>query len=134
MCTRIGDGICCAYGEGFYRVIVEGEVIYTSDGMYGEGDEYEFSIGSPTPSPPPPPAEVEITTDDYGPEISYTLTYLGNDPECSAYSTGEVIASESGLRGNTVYSAPIRELCTGTYRFVIEDSYGTCHDCTAITL
>jgi len=79
---------------------------------------------APVPPPPPPPAEVEITTDNYGSEISYTLTYLGNDPECSAYSTGEVIASESGLRSNTVYSAPIRELCTGTYRFVIEDSYG----------
>jgi len=76
------------------------------------------------PPPPPPPAEVEITTDNYGYEVSYSLTYLGNDPECTAFSTGEEIASGSNLNSATVYSAAIPQLCTGKYRFVIEDTYG----------
>ena len=73
---------------------------------------------------PPAPAKVEIQTDDYGGEVSYSLTYVGGDPGRGAFQAGEEIASNTDLLSNTLYSADIPELCEGTYLFVIEDSIG----------
>jgi len=79
------------------------------------------AAGSP---PAPPPAKVEIQTDSYGGEVSYTLTYLGGDSSCSEFSAGDVLASRSELPNNVIITAPITELCAGRYRFKITDAYG----------
>ena len=67
---------------------------------------------------------MEITTDDYGSEVSYSLTYLGNDANCESYSSGEVIVTRSNLDNNVVYNAVVQERCAGTYLFEIVDSFG----------
>eukprot|EP00613_Pedinella_sp_CCMP2098_P018184 CAMPEP_0171771212 /NCGR_PEP_ID=MMETSP0991-20121206/53935_1 /TAXON_ID=483369 /ORGANISM="non described non described, Strain CCMP2098" /LENGTH=604 /DNA_ID=CAMNT_0012376459 /DNA_START=367 /DNA_END=2178 /DNA_ORIENTATION=- len=38
-----GDGICCAYGQGSYRLLVGGVVVQTSDGQYGSEESATFT-------------------------------------------------------------------------------------------
>ena len=75
-------------------------------------------LGGGTPPPPPTTCsnntvKVNITTDQYGSETSWTLKN----------SSGSTVASGSGYGNNTSY---VDESClvNGTYTFTINDSYG----------
>ena len=55
-----GDGICCAYGDGGYRLELDGVVVHASNGQFGAADVATVVIpstrvptGSPTPRPAP---------------------------------------------------------------------------------
>ena len=39
-----GDGICCDNGEGSYNLSINDEIIYESDGEYGDGETVEICI------------------------------------------------------------------------------------------
>ena len=39
------DGICCDFGEGKWKVKVDGSVIASSDGVFGAWEEFDFAIG-----------------------------------------------------------------------------------------
>ena len=47
-----GDGICCAYGQGYYKLMDEESVVFMEGGEFGSEELTPFSIGGP---PPPPP-------------------------------------------------------------------------------
>ena len=59
-------------------------------------------------------AEIEILTDDYGTETSWTLY----NP------TGGTVATGSGYANTTTYIIPVSLTDVGCYEFVIDDSYG----------
>ncbi len=42
---EFGDGICCAEGDGHYVIGGTFNIIYESDGQYGDGEEIAFCIG-----------------------------------------------------------------------------------------
>jgi uncharacterized protein YkwD len=57
-----GDGLCCGHGQGYYKVTLEGEEIY-SGGQFALMVEHTFTVSSigstgppPTPNPTPAPA------------------------------------------------------------------------------
>eukprot|EP00483_Globobulimina_turgida_P002037 UN02039 len=39
-----GDGICCEYGDGFYAIIVNNQVVYQGDGDFGESASTIFVV------------------------------------------------------------------------------------------
>merc|ERR1712183_1164750 len=81
-----GDGICCSYGNGGYKIMVDGtEVI--SGGDFGNSETETFTVSTaPVTNPTAPPTTAPVTnpsgcvmfvitlnTDDYGYETSFTL-------------------------------------------------------------
>ncbi len=46
------DGICCDFGEGQWKVKVDGSVIASSDGVFGAWEEFDFAIGGARMSGP----------------------------------------------------------------------------------
>lgn len=59
-------------------------------------------------------AEIEILTDNYGSETSWTL----KNP------SGGTVATGSGYANNTTYTIPVSLADIGCYEFIINDSYG----------
>jgi len=51
-----GDGMCCTYGEGFYKLILEGTVI-KEGGEFASEEEFAFTVAAPSPvvTPTSPP-------------------------------------------------------------------------------
>merc|ERR1711902_118744 len=61
-----GDGLCCAYGNGGYKIKVNGEVV-VSGGEFGSSETKTFNVNAspvapPTPSPTPLPTTAPPTT------------------------------------------------------------------------
>merc|ERR1712174_181792 len=82
-----GDGICCSYGNGGYKITVDGTEV-VSGGDFGNSETETFTVNNPTPSSAPvtTPSTAPVTTpsgcvmfvislntDDYGYETSFTL-------------------------------------------------------------
>jgi len=42
-----GDGICCAYGDGYYTLTLDGTVILDGSGEFGDMAATPFSVGAP---------------------------------------------------------------------------------------
>merc|ERR1711933_297472 len=49
-----GDGICCSYGSGGYKIKVDGEEV-VSGGEFGDSETETFSVTSSPVAPPPTP-------------------------------------------------------------------------------
>ena len=41
-----GDGICCEYGRGNWRLFKDETRIKASNGKFGEWEEFQFAVGS----------------------------------------------------------------------------------------
>merc|ERR1711923_410026 len=60
-----GDGICCSYGNGGYKIKVNGEEV-VSGGEFGDSETETFSVTSspvapPTTAPVAPPTTAPVT-------------------------------------------------------------------------
>jgi len=158
-----GDGICCVWGTGYYRVYVD-DVLVESGGDFGFAEPIVFTAGripttaptavptaptslpttsfapsshptAPTPDPTATLAPsalcgacghrltLEMRTDDWGRETSWSLEHVEPLPNC-VYTTGA--SPPDGYADLTVYEITIsEELCAGeTYTFTIADSFG----------
>ena len=65
-----GDGMCCAYGEGSYTILVDGELLATG-GDFGAGTSERFC------APADACVQLVMVADDYPGEQSWTLTADG---------------------------------------------------------
>merc|ERR1712119_2080 len=122
-----GDGICCSYGNGGYKIMVDGtEVI--SGGDFGNSETETFTVSTaPVTNPTAPPTTAPVTnpsgcvmfvitlnTDDYGYETSFTLI---ND-----FTQGTRLAG--GLYSSSKLFDEVTCLDNGRYIFPISDSHG----------
>jgi hypothetical protein len=46
MTDRAGDGICCEFGFGSFRILVDGETVISNNGEFSESVEETFVVGS----------------------------------------------------------------------------------------
>merc|ERR1711923_196005 len=131
-----GDGICCSYGTGGYKIKVDGEEV-VSGGEFGDSETETFSVTSspvappttapvdtPFPttapvtapvSPPTPTSDTcemfvfSLTTDSFGYETSFELVHE---------LTG-VIRLAGGLYSSSMTIEEISCLSNGRYIFTI---------------
>merc|ERR1711971_314592 len=131
-----GDGICCSYGNGGYKITVDGTEV-VSGGDFGNSETETFNVNNPTPTSAPvaPPTTAPVTTpstapvttpsgcvmfvislntDDYGYETSFTLI---ND-----FTRGTRLAG--GLYSSSKSFDEVTCLDNGRYIFTISDSHG----------
>merc|ERR1712115_430514 len=134
-----GDGICCSYGSGGYKIKVNGEEV-VSGGEFGSSETETFTVNAspvappttapvapPTPSPvtapvaPPTPTSdtcemfvLSLTTDQFGYETSFELV---ND------LTGGIRLA-GGLYGSSMTFEEVSCLTNGRYIFTVSDSHG----------
>merc|ERR1711902_5387 len=126
-----GDGICCNYGIGGYKIKVNGEEV-VSGGEFGDSETETFSVTSspvapPTTAPvtapvaPPTPTSdtcemfvLSLTTDQFGYETSFELV---ND------LTGGIRLA-GGLYGSSMTFEEVSCLTNGRYIFTVSDSHG----------
>jgi len=140
-----GDGICCGYGQGEYKVFVNG-VEVVSGGEFGETEEHDVPApddAPPTPTPPPeapptptpapdaPPTPTpapEAPTPSPGCDKPWSLLLLTDHYGCQTTweiedATGNVLQAGSGYASDSEYSV---EGCLdqADYAFTIFDSQG----------
>jgi len=121
-----GDGICCAYGSGSYTVTVNGSNIL-SGGAFGSSetkplqpascDYGEEVVGGEVVckcAPTEMRIAVDLTTDNYPRETSWTLSTCG----------GVELSSGSYTDRRTEHTDSICVPDNVAYRFQINDSYG----------
>eukprot|EP00584_Thalassiosira_punctigera_P007169 CAMPEP_0172534552 /NCGR_PEP_ID=MMETSP1067-20121228/6870_1 /TAXON_ID=265564 ORGANISM="Thalassiosira punctigera, Strain Tpunct2005C2" /NCGR_SAMPLE_ID=MMETSP1067 /ASSEMBLY_ACC=CAM_ASM_000444 /LENGTH=513 /DNA_ID=CAMNT_0013319359 /DNA_START=47 /DNA_END=1588 /DNA_ORIENTATION=+ len=125
-----GDGICCGYGDGYYILKREGEVV-GSGGNYTRTDSHTFGLGcapsssprpsdSPTKSPAPTEdpcpgkntVKVDVKTDYYPDETSWSLI-----DEC----TGLLLESMPSVK-IPQYDTDVTEY---NHRFCLDDTQWT---------
>merc|ERR1719445_1023181 len=132
-----GDGNYCSFGEGYYTVTVNDNIV-AEGGDFGYFECTDFTVSSCTsdndcermscevgtcndgvcsyeldPSATTTPVSIQIKTDFYPGETSWTLSY-----------DNEVIYSFLGYNElSTVYNHN-HDLCDGTYEYCISDGYG----------
>ena len=41
-----GDGICCQYGRGNWRLFIDGTPVVASNGRFGYWEAYDFAVGA----------------------------------------------------------------------------------------
>ncbi|KAA3623921.1 MAG: HYR domain-containing protein [Bacteroidetes bacterium] len=70
----LGDGICCAYGEGSYTLSSEGNVILTG-GMFGYSEKTTFCVETPSSGSEP----LEVQSGDFFPVGTTTVTCTVTD-------------------------------------------------------
>merc|ERR1712176_169627 len=63
-----GDGICCSYGNGGYKITVDGTEVVVG-GEFGDSETETFTVNNPTPSSAPvaPPTTAPVTTPSTAP-------------------------------------------------------------------
>merc|ERR1712119_135321 len=134
-----GDGICCSYGNGGYKITVDDTEV-VNGGDFGNSETETFTVNGPAPtnpSAPPttapvtnptaPPTTAPVTTpsgcvmfvitlntDDYGYETSFTLI---ND-------FTRVTRLAGGLYSSSKSFDEVTCLDNGRYIFTISDSHG----------
>merc|ERR1719396_140303 len=126
-----GDGICCSYGSGGYKIKVNGEEV-VSGGEFGDSETETFTVNAspvapPTTAPvtapvaPPTPTSdtcemfvLSLTTDQFGYETSFELV---ND------LTGGIRLA-GGLYGSSMTFEEVSCLTNGRYIFTVSDSHG----------
>jgi len=124
-----GDGLCCHYGNGEYTVTLN-ESEAAAGGDFGSHESTTFGNCGPTPPPSPGPPttsptecsgdsiNIDILTDDYPQETSYTLqetcdgTTILERPQGFFNSSGEL------------YEDTICIFSSFEYVFTILDSFG----------
>merc|ERR1711971_117802 len=127
-----GDGICCSYGNGGYKITVDvTEVV--NGGDFGNSETETFTVNNPTPTNPPvapptvPPTTapvaqpsgcvtfyINLNTDEHGYETSFTL--INGNTAVTRLAGGGYPSSKS--------FDEVTCLDNGRYIFTISDSYG----------
>merc|ERR1712176_1477632 len=52
-----GDGICCSYGQGFYKLWVDDKLVHSGNGRYGHGETVPFTVDPIGSGPTVPPTQ-----------------------------------------------------------------------------
>ena len=112
-----GDGHCCGYGAGYYKLYIDGELAHEG-AEFQYTDTFDFSISDTTlPTTAPTPCttttgkilEVLLLTDRWPDETFLELTDM---------TTGALLRREPGFSSCTEYQVLIC-LPSGIYRFFI---------------
>jgi len=107
------DGICCSYGNGSYRLAVDGAVV-KSGATFGASESTTFGSSSPPPPTPTIDVLVKITTDSYPAETSFKVTS----------QSGAVFMEGGSYTGQLTSYTESKSLSTSNqYTFTIFDSY-----------
>ena len=133
MKDNAGDGMCCGYGNGYYKLFLN-EYLMKSGGEFGYQEKISFEVlpvgitHSPTPvpttgtpTPPPTPCmsgkmfDVAILTDRFASDTSWILMNSGN--------SFIILSGGTGYMNETLYNQSSC-LMLGNYEFIINDSGG----------
>merc|ERR1712190_32138 len=142
-----GDGICCSYGSGGYKIKVNGEEV-VSGGEFGASKTENFSVTSspvappttapitpPTTAPVTPPTPAPVTapvapptpTSDTCEMFVFSLTTDQFGYETSFELVNEltgVIRLAGGLYSSSMTFEEVSCLTNGRYIFTVSDSHG----------
>merc|ERR1712151_588573 len=120
-----GDGMCCSYGEGFYRYTVDGTDIVKEGGEFTNSDVSTFVIESDGPIPTSPPDtcntglfKIMLWIDSNSGETAYELKTEDNT----------LLFGDADLAGNQIVT---REACLDEgekYILKVTDQDGICCD------
>lgn len=115
-----GDGICCGYGNGSYKLTDAGGAVLASGSNFGASESTDFCTnGTPPPDDPGCTGReytLSLTLDDYGRETSWSLK---NSSGTSIASDGPFDNKLSGQTLTETFCLP-----EGCYVFEILDAYG----------
>merc|ERR1712048_204474 len=149
-----GDGICCSYGEGFYKYTVDLTSISHEGGEFDANEETEFVVNSSPTSPPvtnptsPPvttPTSPPVTTPTSPPvtnptsppgtcntELLKMILWIDSKSNETAYELKKedntLVFGDADLVGNQIIT---KEACLDEgeqYTFEITDQDGICCD------
>jgi len=104
-----GDGICCAYGAGSYKLTAN-EKILKKGGAFSSSESFKFPVDPKTI----PNFKLELRTDFWGYESSWTIKD----------ANGSQLYSGSGYSSSTTYLVDIMLPLDKCYTFTMKDSYG----------
>jgi hypothetical protein len=118
MTDTFGDGICCQYGSGEFKITVNGEpVAVGGNGEFGDVVQETFEVVDVSTAPTVD-YRLDVAYDDYPEETSWSLQSL---------TTGTVVAA-SGFNEVTeldfLLSQSIDLVPNDEYQLVILDSFG----------
>jgi len=113
------DGMCCNYGNGSYKVIIDGAVV-VSGAQFTNEESKAFDVAGSPPvnncnSAETKEVQVDILTDNYPAETSWEVI-----PDSSSIA---VMNGGSYTDANTLYT-DTKDLSVCSYTFKIKDSYG----------
>merc|ERR1712218_556097 len=126
-----GDGICCSYGEGYYTITVDKNVLQESNGTYNSSEHVKFcSIETASPasdakSQPSKQLFQENDTDDEGDDNNNECTSIWIEIKTDAYPS-EISWNIDDISGNSLYSGGSY---TDTYTIYSEDICMVSTDC-----
>merc|ERR1712130_309623 len=144
-----GDGMCCSYGEGFYRYTVDGTDIVKEGGEFTNSDVSTFVIESDGPIPTSPPVtnptSPPVTTPTSPPvtnptsppgtcntELLKMILWIDSKSNETAYELKKedntLVFGDADLVGNQIIT---KEACLNEgeqYTFEITDQDGICCD------
>merc|ERR1712151_362321 len=128
-----GDGMCCSYGEGFYRYTVDGTDIVKEGGEFTNSDVSTFVIESDGPIPTSPPVTSPTSPPDTcNTELFKMMLWIDSKSNETAYELKKedntLIFGDTNLVGNQTIT---QEACLGEgekYIFKITDLDGICCD------
>lgn len=118
-----GDGICCGYGNGSYKVTNASGNLLASGGSFTDLESTDFCVGS---SPPPPP-DGDGGCEGYEYNLSLTLDQYGRENSWSLSDASGTKLYTGGPYDNQLSGTTLREtfcLPEGCYTFEILDSFG----------
>jgi len=88
-----GDGICCSYGTGYYKIFVDGEMI-KEGGQFGDKEEFTFNVISNTPTvtspsttPNPPSTQSPSTQSPINPSTQSPIPQSPINPPTQSPTT-----------------------------------------------
>jgi len=105
-----GDGICCSYGAGFYKLKVNEEIV-KEGGNFASSESFKFPVD---PNYSPPNFRLVLNTDYWGYESSWTVKNAG----------GVMLHSGSGYGNSNTYTVDLMLSPDECYTFTMNDSYG----------
>merc|ERR1712119_196122 len=82
-----GDGICCSYGNGGYKITVDGTEV-VNGGDFGNSETETFTVNNPPPttapvtSPITPPTTAPVTTPTTAPVTTPTTAPVTTPSGC----------------------------------------------------
>merc|ERR1712176_859781 len=131
-----GDGICCSYGQGGYKIKVDGTEV-VNGGEFGDSTTETFTVNGfpPTTAPVAPPTTAPVTTPSAAPVTapSGCVTFgITLNTDAHGYETSFTLINDNTAvtrlaGGGYPSSMTIDEgtcLDNGRYIFTISDSYG----------
>ena len=107
-----GDGLCCNYGNGFYRLRLNAQTV-ASGGQFTHRAQEEITLSDNNPNAcNHNSVNLTLATDNYGRETAWAIT-----------RDDTVIHSGEGYASNEIYRESFC-LTDANYHFTITDSYG----------